>query len=93
MGRFLKTHGKSKKGPHCRTEVGCGGVISVHSEPDGLEGRPAILQLVTITKQSVDQSKTQVQCKLCGKGMAGTTERMAAHFEAGTEGVLEPAGI
>ncbi|CAM9448313.1 unnamed protein product [Ectocarpus sp. 4 AP-2014] len=22
----------------------------------------------------------QVQCKLCGKGMAGTTERMAAHF-------------
>eukprot|EP00904_Undaria_pinnatifida_P006571 jgi/Undpi1/3043/HiC_scaffold_15.g06419.m1 len=54
--------------------------IILHSEPDGLQGRPALLQLVTITKQSVDQSKVQVKCNLCEKLMAGTTERMAAHF-------------
>ena len=54
--------------------------INLHSEPDGLQGRPALLQLVTTTKQSDDQSKVQVKCNLCEKLMAGTTERMAAHF-------------
>eukprot|EP00904_Undaria_pinnatifida_P001353 jgi/Undpi1/11218/HiC_scaffold_30.g13516.m1 len=54
--------------------------INLHSEPDGLQSRPALLQLVTITKQSVDQSKVQVKCNLCEKLMAGTTEPMAAHF-------------
>ena len=54
--------------------------LNLHSEPDGLQGRPALLQLATITKRSVDQSKAQVKCNLCAKLMAGTTERMAAHF-------------
>ena len=54
--------------------------INLHSEPDGLQSRPALLQLVTITKQSVGQSKVQVKCNLCEKLMAGTTEPMAAHF-------------
>eukprot|EP00904_Undaria_pinnatifida_P013662 jgi/Undpi1/9426/HiC_scaffold_27.g11883.m1 len=58
--------------------------INLHSEPDGLQGRPALLQLVTITKKSVDQSKAQVKCNLCEKVMAGTTERMAAHFAKGS---------
>lgn len=54
--------------------------INIHSEPDGLEGRQALLLLVTITKQSIDQSRVGVKCKLCDKPFAGTTERMAAHF-------------
>ena len=58
--------------------------INLHSEPDGLQGRPALLQLVTITKKWVDQSKAQVKCNLCEKVMAGTTERMAAHFAKGS---------
>ena len=49
-------------------------------DPDGLEGRPALLWLVTITQQSTNQSKVGVKCNLCDKSFAGLTEWMAAHF-------------
>jgi len=52
----------------------------IASDPDGLEGRPALLWLVTITQQSTNQSKVGVKCNLCDKSFAGLTERMAAHF-------------
>ena len=34
----------------------------IASDPDGLEGRPALLWLVTITQQSTNQSKVGVNC-------------------------------
>ena len=52
----------------------------IASDPDCLEGRPALLWLVTITQQSTNQSKVGVKCNLCDKSFAGLTERMAAHF-------------
>lgn len=54
--------------------------ISISSEPDGLEGREALLRLVTITAPAINQSKVIVKCNLCGKSFAGLTERIAAHF-------------
>lgn len=38
--------------------------IDIQNEPDGLEGLPALRLLVTITKQSVDQSRAAVKCNL-----------------------------
>ena len=46
----------------------------IASDPDGLEGRPALLWLVTITQQSSNQSKVGVKCNLCDKSFAGLTE-------------------
>ena len=46
----------------------------IASDPDCLEGRPALLWLVTITQQSTNQSKVGVKCNLCDKSFAGLTE-------------------
>ena len=54
--------------------------MSVASEPDGFDGRAALLLLVTATQQSTSQSKVVVKCNLCDKSFAGTNEWMAAHF-------------
>lgn len=58
---------------------GClGAALSV--EPEGLEGRAAFLELVTVVSAAAAQTKTQVKCNLCDKTFTGITTRMAAHF-------------
>lgn len=43
-------------------------------------GRAGLLKLVTVKKASRSQAGMQVECNLCQHSMAGTNERMAAHF-------------
>lgn len=48
--------------------------------PGGKGGRAGLLRLVTVRKPSRSQAGMQVECNLCQHSMAGTNERMAAHF-------------
>ena len=54
--------------------------FNIGSEPDGLEGRAALMLLVTTTQPSSKHSRGAVKCNLCDKSFACFTERMAAHF-------------
>ena len=49
-------------------------------EPDVIEGREGLLQLVTVVTAAASQGKMVVKCKLCDRQFAGVTQRMAAHF-------------
>ena len=48
--------------------------------PEEKGGRAGLLGLVTVKKPSRSQAGMQVECNLCQHLMAGTNERMAAHF-------------
>ncbi|CAN0114740.1 unnamed protein product, partial [Laminaria digitata] len=87
-----KQHSRSSTACHCSihcssTAMAEGGVGAPPMEspsPATPEekggGRAGLLRLVTVKIPSRSQSGMQVECNLCQHSMAGTNERMAAHF-------------